>query len=332
VSHPIDDLLRAHGQDPVIVPTPADPSFTVIVRTQGHRPDSLNEALDSITAQSGGRPDVIVVVHGDDETCTLVRRSMGARADEPRTRLISVAGGGRSRPLNAGLDATRSDYVCFLDDDDLVMDGWIASFADAARTAPSTIIRAVTVSQTWATDGGRQPVRATGEIERPFPDRFDLLAHMSVNLTPICSVAFPAAAIATLGIRFDEDLAVYEDWEFLMRAAMALGVTSIPDATSLYRRLDHGGADTAEDEAVWRATHAAVIDRLSARPVLLPCGDARRLAGTHFEIGGRSRHETELLSAQETIDGITRSPTRWIRAFGRRVNGAIRHRIAERRP
>ena len=217
----------------------------MIVRTQGRRPDSLNEALDAIAAQSGAQPGVVVVVHGEDDTLTSVRRTMGPRADDPDLRLISVVGGGRSRPLNAGLDAAHSDYVCFLDDDDLVMHDWIAAFSAAARAAPTTVIRAVTLSQPWATKGGQQPLRATGEIERPFPDRFDLLAHMSLNLTPICSVAFPTDAIAALGIRFDEDLAVLEDWEFLMRVAMALGVTSIPDATSLYRRLDHGNADTA---------------------------------------------------------------------------------------
>jgi glycosyltransferase involved in cell wall biosynthesis len=332
VTHPIDELLAAYGRDAIIANTPSNPSFTVIVRTQGHRPDSLNEALDAISAQIDTTFDVVVVVHGDTRAVEAVRAAMGSRADHSDLQLRSVDGGGRARPLNTGLDAARGDYICFLDDDDLVMENWLATFAAGARTSPSTVVRAVTLSQEWTTDGGPQPLRATGEIERPFPDRFDLLAHMSLNLTPICSVAFPRVAILDLGIRFDEDLPVYEDWEFLMRAAMALGVTSRTEATSLYRRLDQANADTVEDESVWRATHAAVIDRLSARPVLLPIGDARRLAGTHFQIGGRSRHETDLQSAHTTIDELTRSPTRWLRAYGRRMVAALRHRIAARRP
>ena len=332
MTHPIDELLAAYGREPVVATTPADPSFTVIVRTQGHRPDSLNEALDAISAQIEATFDMVVVVHGDARAVEAVRAAMGSRADHPDLLLRSVDGGGRARPLNTGLDAARADYVCFLDDDDLVMENWLATFAAGARQAPATVVRAVTLSQAWTTDGGRQPVRPTGDVERPFPDRFDLLAHMSLNLTPICSVAFPRAAIVELGLRFDEDLAVYEDWEFLLRAAMALGVTSLPEATSLYRRLDHGNADSVEDETVWKTTHAAVIDRFSARPVLLPVGDARRLAGAHFEIGGGSRHETGLRSAQTTIDELTRSPVRWLRAFARRVTGALRHRIAARRP
>ena len=178
-------------------------------------------------------------------------------------------------------------------------------------------------------EAGWQP---KSEIERPFPDTFDLLAHMSSNLTPNCAVAFPTAAVRELGLRFDESLPVFEDWEFLMRAAMALGVTSIAAETSLYRRLDHGNADTVENEAAWRAAHAAVIDRLSDRPVLLPVGDARRLAGTHFQIGGRSRHESELVDAEAELDRLTRSPIRWMAAFADRVRGAISHRIEERRP
>ncbi len=332
MSRPIDELLTTYGRDAIIADTPSNPSFSVIVRTQGHRPDSLNEALDAIAAQVDATWDIVVVVHGDTDTVDTVRTAMGTRAEHPGIRVLSVEGGGRARPLNTGLDAARADYVCFLDDDDLVMENWLATFAAGARQAPATVVRAVTLSQAWTTDGGRQPVRPTGDLERPFPDRFDLLAHMSLNLTPICSVAFPRAAIVELGLRFDEDLAVYEDWEFLMRAAMALGVTSLPEATSLYRRLDHGNADSVEDETVWRTTHAAVIDRFSARPVLLPVGDARRLAGAHFEIGGGSRHETGLRSAQTTIDELTRSPVRWLRAFARRATGALRHRIAARRP
>jgi hypothetical protein len=329
VSRPLDQLLASYGQPALIADTAADLSFSVVVRTQGRRADSLNEALDSLAAQTHTDHEVIVVVHGSDAAATEVEDAMGARH---RVRVIAVDGGGRSRPLNTGLAAASGDYVCFLDDDDLAMPGWLSAFAAASRGAPSTVIRAVTLSQEWATDSGEQPVRPTGEIERPFPDTFDLLAHMSSNLTPNCAVAFPTAAVRELGLRFDESLPVFEDWEFLMRAAMALGVTSIAAETSLYRRLDHGNADTVENEAAWRAAHAAVIDRLSDRPVLLPVGDARRLAGTHFQIGGRSRHESELVDAEAELDRLTRSPIRWMAAFADRVRGAISHRIEERRP
>jgi hypothetical protein len=155
---------------------------------------------------------------------------------------------------------------------------------------------------------------------------------MSLNLTPICSLAYPARVFDDHGLRFCDDLPVYEDWDLLVRAAMVVGVVSIPHPTSLYRRLDSGNADTEETVATWHRAHAMVIDRLSAHPVLLPVGDARRLAGTHFVLDGRSRHEADLAAAEARIDELTRSPTRWLQAFAARLGGAVRNRIAARRP
>jgi glycosyltransferase involved in cell wall biosynthesis len=331
MTSPLDHLLGAYGLAPALDPTPQSTSFTVVVRTQGRRPKSLNEALDALDAQSFTDFDVVVVVHGPNEEVERVRERVGDRMAR-RLRLVAVQGGGRATPLNTGLDHVTGSHICFLDDDDLVHENWLSAFAEAITVTPDRIIRAVTQSQAWTSEGGAEPVRAVGEVERPFPDRFDLLAHTSLNLTPICSLAYPRTVIDRLGLRFCDDLAVYEDWDFLMRAAMIIGVASIPDETSLYRRLDSGNADTAESLATWERAHAMVIDRLSAQPVLLPTGDARRLAGTHFVTGGRSRHEADLAVAEATIDQLTRSPIRWLRAWTTRVAGAVRRRTSRQQP
>ncbi|MEM7140389.1 MAG: glycosyltransferase family A protein [Actinomycetota bacterium] len=314
---PIDALP---GDRPPAI-TPA--TFTVIVRTQGRRPNSLPEALDSIAAQTHAGVDSVVVVHGDADLADEVRAAIGVRPD---VSVHHTQDEGRGAPLNAGLRAATGDYVCFLDDDDLAEPTWIEHTAAAAKAAPGTIVRSVTGSQDWQTDGTGEPVRAVGAVEFPFPDTFDLLAHMSRNETPICTVAYPREALAALDLWFDETLAVYEDWELLVRAAMLLGVTSITAVTTLYRRLDHGNADTAATVAEWDRAHAQVIDRLSATPVVLPAGDARRLAGTHFEPGRRSRHERELDELRAEMDQLTRSPLRLARAFGGRVAQAVRNR------
>ncbi len=324
----LNELAASLGLDALVPVTPVEPSFTTIVRTQGRRPESLAEALASIAAQTHGDHETLLVVHTDDAALVeAVERGLPADARPARLRTVHATGGGRSRPLNAGLDAAEGDYVCFLDDDDLVTEDWLASFATAAAEAPGTMIRAVTLSQAWTTDGGTQPVRATGPVERPFADRFDLLAHLSHNETPLCSVALPRAAMATFGLRFDEDLPVFEDWELFVRVAQLCGVTSISAETSLYRRLDHGNANTDEDEAIWHETHARVIDRLSDRPVLAPIGDARRLASAHFIPGEGSRHDAELAALRAEHDALTRSPLRMVSAFLGRVRGALRARL-----
>lgn len=328
---PLDELLTGHGVD-AVVPEPSPPfRFSVIVRTQGNRPGSLCEAVESVAAQSHRDHELLVMVHADDDRTAAVEASLPPAGDADR-RILAVSGGGRARPLNAGLDAATGDYVCILDDDDLVTPHWLAAFARAAADDPGRVVRAVTRSQAWTTDGGEEPVRPIGPVETPFAPTFDLLAHMSANQTPVCSLALPRAALDRFGLRFDESLPVFEDWELLMRLAMLVGVTSIDDATSLYRRLDHGNADTVVEEPMWHEAHARVIDRLSAQPVLLPSGDARRIASAHFVPGGGSRHDAERATAEADLAALTRSPARWLRAFASRAGAAARHRFAARRP
>lgn len=327
--HPLDDLLTAHGAEAIVPSSPPDPSFSVIVRTQGRRPRSLNEAIASVLAQSWTSLELLVVSHGDSAVHRSVLESLAADAHGQPHRVLSAQSGGRSRPLNVGLDAAEGDYVCFLDDDDLARPNWLEAFAAAALRAPGTIIRAVAETQEWTTEGGDEPVRAIGCVERPFAPTFDLLAHMSGNSTPICSVAVPRVSVERFDVRFNESLPVFEDWEFLVRLAMLVGVTSIPEATTLYRRLDGGNAHSAHDGETWLRTHGAVIDRLSTGPVLLPAGDARRVASSHFEPGGESRHYRELVAAKAELDALTRSPLRWLRAFTARARPAARRKIAE---
>lgn len=327
MTRPIDELLDGLGA--ISSPPVGTPSFSVIVRTQGNRPGSLAEALGSLAAQTHHPFEVVVTVHHDDsETTARVESSARETAMPEAVRFVSVSGGGRSRPLNVGLTEATGDYVCFLDDDDLAMPDWLAAFARALSNNPGSVIRSVTQSQAWTTAGGVEPVRAVGPIELPFAPAFDLLAHFSHNETPICSVALPLELLRTAEIKFDESLPVYEDWDLLMRVAMLAGVVSIPEETSLYRRLDGGNADSAETAAIWEATHTKVLDRLSAAPLLLPAGDARRLASAHFDIRGGSRHDRELAEARQEIDTITKSPVRWAARFARRATQAARARLS----
>lgn len=327
----LNELAASLGIEPLVPSTPPRPRFSTLVRTQGRRPDSLAEALASIASQTYRDHETLLLVHDPDlATASAVELAIPAEARPPALRVIPVTDGDRSRPLNVGLTEAEADYVCFLDDDDLVTDSWLAEFAAAADAAPGTMIRAIALSEPWSSDGGFQPVRQTGPRTREHAETFDLLAHVSHNETPLCSVALPLGAMRRFRLDFDEDLPVFEDWELCMRVAQLCGVTSIDAETSIYRRLDHGNADTAVDERVWHETHALVIDRLSSRPVLVPTGDARRIASAHFVPGAGSRWELDHAEATAELDALTRSPIRFVAAFGTRLRRAIGHRLSRR--
>ena len=314
---PLASLLRMLGLDlreseqlaPLVRPAPAVPTFTVIVRTQGRRPRTLPEAVQSLAAQTWTQFATIVTVHAAAEVAAAVEAELGAAAAAGAApadcRVLPVGmGGSRGRPLNAGLDAADGDYVCFLDDDDLAEPDWLAVFARGAAEAPGQVIRARTARQAWLTEGTGEPRTPDGPVEHVYPATFDLLAHFSYSETPICSLALPRQALKSFGLRFDEDLTVCEDWDLLIRAALVLGVHCVDEITSLYRRSDGGNSETEADRQDWYRNRANVIEKLARQPFVLDGSSARRLADAHFEYGGGPSKRLENIRTRDLLAAL----------------------------
>ncbi len=314
---PLASLLRTLGVDlreseqlaPLVAPAPAVPTFTVIVRTQGRRRRALLEAVRSLAAQTWTQFGTIVSVHAAAEVAAAVEAELNEAAASGAApadcRVLAVgAGGTRSRPLNAGLDAADGDYVCFLDDDDLAEPNWLAVFARGAADAPGQIIRARTARQPWLTGGTAAAQTPAGPVEYVYPATFDQLAHFAYSETPICSLALPRQALNSLGLRFDEELTVCEDWDLLVRASLLLGVHCVDEVTSLYRRSDSGNSETEANRQDWYRNRAKVIDKLARRPFVLDGSAARRLADAHFEYGGGPSKRLESIRTRDLLAAL----------------------------
>lgn len=272
------------GPRPLGPVEPPRPFLSVVTRTQGRRPGTLRDALLALSAQTCGDFELIVVGHRLDEPALLrVERILG---DSPpalraRIRLIRVEHGNRTAPLNAGFEAARGDYVAILDDDDVPLAHWVATFRDLARQSPGAVLRAVAVKQEGdevRVRAGAVAVRATGAFLSDYPVRFDLLQHLRINLSPPIALAFPRAVLQELGIRFDETLGTNEDWDFLMRAASVCGVACAEEVTGIYRWWR--GAESSRSvhgEQEWRGNHERIVRRLDRMPLLLPPGSGKRL-------------------------------------------------------
>jgi hypothetical protein len=205
---------------------------------------------------------------------------------------VHVTGGGRSRPLNVGLETARGTYAAFLDDDDLVTHRWTACVAETAAAQPGRLVRSVAASRSVRVPADVEAPAASVALEpiqRPYPLHYDHIGHLHENATPICAFAIPIALVHHLGLRFDEKLEVLEDWDFQLRAAGLAGVTSVPEYTSLYQRW-HGSGDTsgAVNPAVWMRMRRRVVERLNGEPYLLGAGAITR----------ERRHEDALAAAQ----------------------------------
>lgn len=271
---PTIDLLpqriRAAGSDE------GSPFLTVLMRTQGTRTAPFRDALNSLANQTSHDFELKILAHDvSDEG----RANIDAHVDAlpewlaSATEIIPVHGGGRSRPLNTGLDSARGRYVAALDDDDAALPEWVAEFAALAERDRGKVLRA-RVAQV-SMDGKSEP-----EL---FPEDFDFIAHFVGNESPICGLAYPRDAMIAYDLHFDESLDVVEDWDLLLRATTYFGVAVSPRITSHYRRW-YGVDDSRSDHAqeVWAAAQRTVQDKSDDRPILLPPGSARLLrAGRH---------------------------------------------------
>lgn len=283
---------------------PVGPFLSVLLRTQGRRLEALRDAFLCLLAQTVDDFEVVLVLHrsvdsdvaGVEGVIEELPRSL-----RDRTRLLTVEGGTRSRPLNVAAEAARGRYFAVLDDDDLVLAHWVESFADRDKAAPGMVLRSVCVEQpitpdTWPGKG--EAFRATGAMTNPYPDRFDLIAHLGRNHTPFMSYAFPVSLFRDLGLRFDEALHVCEDWDFELRAALLAGVASTPAVTAVYRRWVAGPSSASlHDAAEWRRIEQAILTKLDASPHVFPAGTIAAIREATLE--GQERVEREIQALVE---------------------------------
>ena len=92
---------------------------------------TLQAALDSIGVQDYPQLEVIVVAASGRDHPAVPERT-GAH---PLRLVKSDARLSRPQAANAGLDASRGEWITFLDDDDLLLSGHVAGLVAAQRNA-----------------------------------------------------------------------------------------------------------------------------------------------------------------------------------------------------
>lgn len=264
---------------------------------------SLEDALLCLASQSVDDFEVLLMAHcSDDVVLEDVRKLVGSFEEsfEARVNVTQIPEGNRAAPLNVGLRSGSGEYVAFLDDDDLVAGDWVECFRAEARLNPGRVIRArVLASEVRAlkTPDG-PPYERTWRLYDRFDKRFNIAAHLHSNRTPICSYAAPMRELSELGIAFDEDLEVVEDWDFLLRAALHISVSDVDRFTSVYNRwVSDSGSKSEVGEEAWRQAERRVIEALDSDRLVLPPGSASQIAAEVGE-GVLAKHELKRAGAR----------------------------------
>jgi glycosyltransferase involved in cell wall biosynthesis len=177
---------------------------SVIIPTYNRR-DYLKEAVESVLAQSGDTPEVIVVDDGSTDGTAAVLRSFGASL-----RHVAQPRSGVSSARNKGIRIAAGDWLAFLDSDDLWLPRKLAVQLDYIRENPS--IRVCQTEETWIRNGKR--INPKKFHKKPAGHCFPLLLDRC--LVSPSAVMIHRDVFGEVGY-FDESLPACEDYDLWLR-------------------------------------------------------------------------------------------------------------------
>src|SRR5690554_1311769 len=211
------------------------PLVSVLCRSM-NRPE-LQEALQSVNQQTYSNIEIVLV----DATGKGLDRHKNLAIRWPVLEVTANQQLSRPEAANKALERASGCYLMFLDEDD-----WID---------PAHIQQLVAVLEKSSEDLGvvyssTQKVLRSGEpTAESLRIAYDPARLRRDNFIPINAAIFRASFISD-GIRFDESLDVFEDWDFWLQLATRTDFLHLDVMTAFYR--EGGDSNTASDDSATR--------------------------------------------------------------------------------
>ena len=197
----------------------------------------LAQALDSVLGQSRRADEVIVVDDGSIDSTAAVCRQYGSSI-----LYIRQENAGPAAARNSGIARASGELVLFLDGDDVLSPRWIERAVSACDQARARGLRVAAVygDSIHFDNAGtyRRRVRASRVSPRSLLHQ---PLHVSGSLTT-------RQCLDDVG-RFNEDLAICEDWDYALRAALQ-GYSFVRVLSVAYMRRVHAESLTADELAL----------------------------------------------------------------------------------
>jgi GalNAc5-diNAcBac-PP-undecaprenol beta-1,3-glucosyltransferase len=185
------------------------PAFSLIIPTH-RRALLLQRCVGSVRRQGLAAEVELVVVSDvlDPATDLVCGQCLGA--EDIYVRRNGEPGPSASR--NLGLQLARGRYVIFLDDDDTLADGYLPVLMARAefQLGRATVSDCVVVTESRPDTG---PVEWHRQVQAS-SSQLDEGVYIK-NQVPFSCFAWPRHELA--GLRFDEHMRAYEDWEFVLQ-------------------------------------------------------------------------------------------------------------------
>ena len=230
-----------------LAPLEVEPLVSVVVPTRNRRL-LLETALASLARQTYTNWEAVVVNDGSTDDTGEFLRTLSVR--DGRFRLIEADGRGCGGARQYGLEQVRGEVITYLDDDNLMSDGWLRAVVEVLGRQPE--VRAVYGAQLREVDAAEPWL-----LLEPF-DELRLLEGNFVDIG-----AFAHRPIDGLSHR--SDIQGLEDWDFVLSVSELHTPIPLPVIASIYLTRAYGrmtiGSDHSADEELVRSS--AVRKRLA---------------------------------------------------------------------
>ncbi len=221
---------------------------SIIIPTDGRRPEFLLEACQSIAAQTYASWEGLIIVTGDYDPSQM----LSGLEQHARFRLISSTGTSVAAARNTGLQHARGSYIAYLDDDDVWGESYLQMQITRLEESASDAVwcNHHLITQAWDDQKKAyyQHFMAVPYNVDPF-DRQTLLYEQYIHLSSFVHTRDNIPKI----VQFQE-IPVFDDWRFVIDASRMFRFAHNPmSLVSIRRRLDGTNRRTEPGNEVIRS-------------------------------------------------------------------------------
>lgn len=281
--------------------------WTVIVRTQGKDLElELNNALNSLVAQTYENISVLLMIHNDNEN--IIKETFSFL--KPYQEMIDIKPivvrdkqGNRAHPLNVALKNLNCEYLSFLDDDDVYYPNMGSTLIKALEDNKKTFAlgRSINVIERLETNiTGEEYLYTVSKAKRPYQE-FSKPLLLLENFIPFNTFVLKTSLLD--GIKFNEDMTYLEDWDFLKRLILKekFSIIQLDTPVSEYkRRNDITDTYNEENFEKWLKSRETTDNQLKDKETVIRVGDLKHI---------KSFYENEFEKQRvRIVEEITRNP------------------------
>ncbi len=211
----------------------ADGPFISVILVTHDRPVLLEQAIDSLRAQTFGAFEVILVDDGSAAPAAIEHiDSLREEFDRRGWKIVRQRNLYLGAARNSGAAVSRGTWILFMDDDNVAKPDELATFATAARSGSADIFTCLLDFFS----GDKAPGGDVGILHRWLPIGGATAAGAFVNSFGDSNALIRRDVFLALGGFTDDHGVGFEDWELYAKASLAGYVIQvIPEALFWYR-------------------------------------------------------------------------------------------------